>query len=173
MFNKLFESTQKVSETGGDVMMSDRAKRESTDDSPDTEEVDEGSAEVATDSTEESGKLTAYFEHGFSIDMTAEDAESVSHPGPCDTDVAALVSKDYIVKQLDAIDPDSIRKELKRYGAWDEEELADDEKNRERIVWVAGGNIIEEGIRVADEESGEESEEGGEGEGEETEKENG
>lgn len=40
--------------------------------------------------------------------------------------------------------PDAIRAELKEYGAWDAEELADDEANRRRIVWIAAHNIAED-----------------------------
>jgi len=29
---------------------------------------------------------------------------------------------------------------LSEYGAWDEEELADDEMNRVRLLWIAAGN---------------------------------
>lgn len=42
------------------------------------------------------------------------------------------------------IDPELIRKELKEYGAWDENELKDDEKNWERILWITACNIKED-----------------------------
>jgi hypothetical protein len=41
--------------------------------------------------------------------------------------------------------PDKIREELREYGAWDDEELADDEQNWRRLVWIAANNIREEG----------------------------
>ena len=41
--------------------------------------------------------------------------------------------------------PDSIRAELKEYGAWDGDELADDAANWQRLVWIAAHNIAEEG----------------------------
>jgi hypothetical protein len=40
--------------------------------------------------------------------------------------------------------PDTIRAELKEYGAWDKEELSDDEANWQRLVWIAACNINEE-----------------------------
>lgn len=40
--------------------------------------------------------------------------------------------------------PSAIRAELKKYGAWTDDELADDEMNRRRIIWVAACNIKEE-----------------------------
>lgn len=39
--------------------------------------------------------------------------------------------------------PDAIRAELKEYGAWDTDELADDAANLRRIVWIAAHNIAE------------------------------
>ena len=45
---------------------------------------------------------------------------------------------------VDALDPEAIREELREYGAWDEDELADDEANRARLLWIASCNIHEE-----------------------------
>jgi hypothetical protein len=36
-----------------------------------------------------------------------------------------------------------IRSELEGHGAWDETELADDDANRERILWIAAGDYQE------------------------------
>jgi hypothetical protein len=58
--------------------------------------------------------------------------------------VEFLASKKHIARQLDRIGADAIRKELKYCGAWDDEELANDAKNRLRIVWIAAGNIRDE-----------------------------
>lgn len=41
-------------------------------------------------------------------------------------------------------DPDDIRADLREYGAWDAEELTDDDANRERILFTACGNYAEE-----------------------------
>ena len=80
----------------------------------------------------------------FSIEMTMRQAESASHPGNCDDDVAQLLEDRRIVRQLDKISAEKIRDELREYGAWDADELADDDANRERIVWIAAGDIVEE-----------------------------
>lgn len=40
--------------------------------------------------------------------------------------------------------PDRIRDELREHGAWDDDELADDEANWRRIVWCAAHNINED-----------------------------
>jgi hypothetical protein len=88
--------------------------------------------------------MYALFER-FELCMTRAQAESASHPGPCDDDVRFLVeSIPNIRRQLDRIGADKLRAELREYGAWDETELADDEQNRHRIVWLAAGNISEE-----------------------------
>jgi len=71
-------------------------------------------------------------------------AVSASHPGPCDLDVRALSAKPYIAKQLAAVDPDDLRKELREYGAWDASELADHKQNLQRVLWIACGDITEE-----------------------------
>lgn len=39
--------------------------------------------------------------------------------------------------------PDKIRSELSQYGAWNAEELADDQANRERLLWSACWDIRE------------------------------
>lgn len=88
--------------------------------------------------------MYADFNQGFSIEMTKKQALSASHPGPCDDEVKALLQNAWIAKQLDLIGPSKIREELKEYGAWDEQELSDNEANRARIVWIAAGNIRDE-----------------------------
>ena len=79
----------------------------------------------------------------FQIQMTRAQAESASHQGQCDDDVAYLLTDRKLARQLDKIDPDDIRAELKESGAWDETKLSDDAQNRARIVWIAAGNITE------------------------------
>ena len=74
---------------------------------------------------------------GLEIEMTVEQAESCAHAGSCDGDVAALLTVPAIANQLDAIPQAEIRAALKECGAWDTEELADDEANRARALWIA------------------------------------
>lgn len=40
-------------------------------------------------------------------------------------------------------DADSIRNYLKGFGAWNEQELANDRDNRSRVLWVSAGNIMD------------------------------
>lgn len=84
--------------------------------------------------------MQAYFER-FTLKITKEQALTGSHPGPCDEDIAELLKTPAIKRQLDKIPADKIRDELKEYGAWDEEELSNDEDNRARILWIACGDI--------------------------------
>jgi len=49
-----------------------------------------------------------------------------------------------IKRQLAKINPELLRAELKEYGAWSPEELADHEDNLDRLVWIAGCDIREE-----------------------------
>jgi hypothetical protein len=80
----------------------------------------------------------------FEIEMTRAQAESASHPGPCDSDVEWLLTIPKIKRSLAKINPDDIRAELREYGAWDDSELMDDAANLARIVWIAAGHISDE-----------------------------
>jgi folate-binding Fe-S cluster repair protein YgfZ len=78
------------------------------------------------------------------LQMTLEDAESVSHQGRCDDDVSALRKMPYLATQLDNLKPEPVRAYLKEYGTWDADELADHDANLDRIVWLAGCDIREQ-----------------------------
>ena len=80
---------------------------------------------------------TAYFER-FTLPLPDDAVVSCSHQGACDEDVAFWETR---VDRPDDITPDNLRAELKGYGAWDDEELADDDANWRRILWIAAGNI--------------------------------
>jgi hypothetical protein len=55
----------------------------------------------------------------------------------------ALSQNRKIRRQLERIDPEVLRKELREYGAWDDEDLADHAQNLQRILWIAAGDIVE------------------------------
>lgn len=74
------------------------------------------------------------------LELTMGDAERVSHPGPCDADVAELRQIPRIARQLEAIKPDVLRAELRDYG-FEPESLANHEDNLDRILWLAGCDI--------------------------------
>jgi hypothetical protein len=48
-----------------------------------------------------------------------------------------------IIKQLNALKPALVRDELKEYGAWDSDELANHADNLTRLLWIACGDLIE------------------------------
>lgn len=81
----------------------------------------------------------------FEIQMTAAEAASATQPGKdALEDVRALLRQPKIARQFRKISDDAIRAELKEYGTWDAAELADTTANRERILWLAAGNITDE-----------------------------
>jgi hypothetical protein len=72
------------------------------------------------------------------LEVPFDAIDACSHPGPCDDDVARWLPH---VKWLAS--PDTIRKCLQRYGAWNREELADDNTNRARALCLAASDISE------------------------------
>lgn len=77
------------------------------------------------------------------LSMTLAQAKSAAHQGQCDADVRELSKVPAIARQLSKIEPATLRDELKEYGAWDAEELADHDQNLQRLLWLAGGDISE------------------------------
>ena len=78
------------------------------------------------------------------LQMTMEQAESASHSGDCDEDTRGLSKVPAIAEQLAKIDSSILSAELKEYGAWDTEELADHDQNLQRILWLAACDITEQ-----------------------------
>lgn len=87
--------------------------------------------------------MQSYFNR-FTLTITKEQARTGAHPGPCDDDIKDLLTVPAIRRQLDKLPPEAIKAELKEYGAWDEDELNDQQENRARILWIACGNVLEE-----------------------------
>ena len=80
------------------------------------------------------------FNYGFDIEMTMEQAESVSGSGDAHEAIIYLMEDPDIAKQLAEIDPEDLKKELAEWSDWDVE---DHEENLERILWIAGTNITD------------------------------
>lgn len=78
------------------------------------------------------------------LQMTIEQAESASHSGDCDEDTRDLSKVPAIAEQLAKIDSAVLTAELKEWGAWDTEELADHSQNLRRILWLAACDITEQ-----------------------------
>ena len=90
-----------------------------------------------------------YYEsnYGFRLGLTREDAEAMCHPGrPCDAEVSAGSEVPYIAEQLAKLDHEDLRQELKQYGAWNAEELANHAQNLQRILWLAAWDIVEQEV---------------------------
>lgn len=76
--------------------------------------------------------------------MTLEQAQSVSHTGPCDVDVKALSEMDDIKTIIETLSPETVREVVgEMFGDATEEELNNDEMNIERLLWMAGCDIAE------------------------------
>ena len=80
------------------------------------------------------------------LEMTREQAESAAHSGRCDDDVDTLLHDPEIARQIETWDADALAAELREYGAWDAEELADHDANLARMVWLAANDITEGNI---------------------------
>ena len=86
---------------------------------------------------------TAFFDR-FALELPAEAVEDMSGPGPADAAVAHWAPR---IARPSEITPAKLKAELKEFGAWDADELADDGENWQRILWIAAGNIREEGTQ--------------------------
>jgi hypothetical protein len=75
--------------------------------------------------------------------LTKAQAQTGYHPGQCDGDIAYLRQEPSIKRQLSKLAPDLLVDELREYGAWDADELADHDANLDRILWLACGDIID------------------------------
>lgn len=75
----------------------------------------------------------------FEIELTDEAVREICHPGDNEPAILAHLASAIFHRAT----PDTIRAELAEYGAWDDEELGDDERNKIRIVWQAAWDIYE------------------------------
>jgi hypothetical protein len=84
--------------------------------------------------------LYAYFNR-FELKLFPQAVEDCYHQGDCLSDVQFWLDK---IREINQIDDVKIKEELKEYGAWDDEELNDINKNWEKIIWLGAGNIQED-----------------------------
>lgn len=81
----------------------------------------------------------------FELNLPLAIVVACSQPGQnASSDVEQALRNIKLLHQLDQMDMEDIREELAEYGAWDEEQLADDEENLRRLVWVAAGQLRDE-----------------------------
>lgn len=81
--------------------------------------------------------------YGNDLRLTRADANYCAHSGNCENEVNEVMQKPYVKKQLGALNPDKLAKELKDFGAWDDEQLANHKDNLQRWVWISAGDITE------------------------------
>lgn len=78
------------------------------------------------------------------LEIETKDVRTLSAPGPRDDDVEAALLEPYIAAQLETVDPDALRRHLREFGAWDDDELADHDANLARLLWTACCDLGEE-----------------------------
>ncbi len=83
---------------------------------------------------------TAYFNR-FVLEIPVKAIGDCSHQGACDEDVKHWSRK---IERPDSLTAELLASELKEYGAWNSDELADDSANWERIIWSACCNLKDE-----------------------------
>ena len=76
--------------------------------------------------------MTLHFER-FRVELSYAAFAAMSATGPVDDAVDDWSSR---VPRLTAVTPDRLRDELREYAAWTGEELADDEANWGRLLWI-------------------------------------
>lgn len=74
-------------------------------------------------------------------DLPQECIEDCSASGAVDDAVAYWIEEPRVAAVFAQLKPRDLRECLRGYGAWDDDELADDDANRRRILWIACGNF--------------------------------
>jgi hypothetical protein len=85
----------------------------------------------------------AYFNYIGSIELPIEIIEMCPLQGSADNAIAHMRTLPEVIKELEGIEPEKLKKELKEYGAWDDNELSNHDNNLDRILWLACSDIQE------------------------------
>jgi len=64
---------------------------------------------------------------------------SCSHSGDCQADVESFMNRFVIPNK------EYLADYLRDFGAWDDEELKNHEANKMRLLWIASGDIMDQG----------------------------
>ena len=81
--------------------------------------------------------------YGNDLRITLQDALFCSQSGDMEQNVLMTIKKPYLNKQLEGLNPEKLAKELKDFGAWDNEELKDHQQNIIRWFWSSCCDISE------------------------------
>lgn len=88
---------------------------------------------------------TAYFNYIIDgITLSEEVVKLICRSGDNTEDVRRCLELPEVKAEMLKIPRVAIVEELKEYGAWEDEELPDEQKNLEKILWIAAWNIAEE-----------------------------
>lgn len=74
----------------------------------------------------------------FELQIPGKAIEDIFRPGPADSAVAYWATR---IKRPVEATVEALRTALREYGAWDDEELADDAANWHRVVWCAACDL--------------------------------
>lgn len=85
--------------------------------------------------------------------LTEEQVSTGHHSGDCQADVEAIAQDESLAPQLTQWSPDDLRLELREYGAWSDEELADPKMNLTRMLWIACGDCADDPESYREEEA--------------------
>lgn len=67
------------------------------------------------------------------------------HSGQCAPGVAWIRANEPSVEaQLQMVNPEALKADLREYGCWDESELEDHDENLSRLLWLACGDLVDE-----------------------------
>jgi hypothetical protein len=64
--------------------------------------------------------------------------------GHCQDVIDYLLTLEPIKNQLSKIDPVTLARELKEYGAWNDAELSVHQNNLQRVLWIACGDLTDQ-----------------------------
>ena len=81
--------------------------------------------------------------YGNDLRLTRKDAKLLSGSGEQTHNAQMVMQKPYVKKQLDALHPEKLAKELGEYGVWDSEELKCHQMNLVRWLWLSANDINE------------------------------
>lgn len=81
-------------------------------------------------------------DNSLTLQLSKEIVLCCHHQGNCDDDIEATIRNcPEVSKQLNAMDPAALARELGEYTDWD---TTDPEQNKARVLWIACGDIKEE-----------------------------
>jgi len=81
----------------------------------------------------------------YTIKLPKECMRDCSSQGACDEAVSFWLKNRKVRESIMQVPTDELAAILREVGAWDTDELSDDESNRERILWIVACDMKENG----------------------------